>query len=171
MFPQFVPVVTPRACTALWKPSRAKRHLAVWIYRAIGVGLAIAVMELLARIGHQPLARVPFVTSIVLTMGMSDSEPAQPYPVIAGHLLSSVAGFAVLWTLGAGEVSSAVAVGLAALLMLGCRATHPPAGIDAFLVAGLGLPTNWIVNPVVIGAVLLAGYSRVWALGEHRLSR
>ena len=171
MFPQFVPVVTPRACTALWKPSRAKRHLAVWIYRAIGVGLAIAVMELLARIGHQPLARVPFVTSIVLTMGMSDSEPAQPYPVIAGHLLSSVAGFAVLWTLGAGEVSSAVAVGLAALLMLGCRATHPPAGIDAFLVAGLGLPTNWIVNPVVIGAVELAGYSRDWALGEHRLSR
>jgi hypothetical protein len=30
--------------------------LAVWIYRAIGAGLAIAVMELLARIGHQPLA-------------------------------------------------------------------------------------------------------------------
>jgi CBS-domain-containing membrane protein len=145
--------------------------LAAWIYRVIGAGLAIAVMELLARIGHQPLARVPFVTSIVLTMGMPGSEPAQPYPVIAGHLLSSVAGFAVLWTLGAGEVSSAVAVGLAALLMLGCRATHPPAGIDAFLVAGLGLPTNWIVNPVVIGAVLLAGYSWVWALGEHRLSR
>jgi hypothetical protein len=55
--------------------------------------------------------------------------------------------------------------------MLGCRAMHPPAGIDAFLVAGLGLPTNWIVNPVVIGALLLAGYSRVWMLGEHCLSR
>ena len=137
----------------------------------IGAGLAIAVMELLARIGHQPVAGVPFVTSIVATMALPDSEPAQPYPVIAGHLLSSAAGFAVLWALGPGEVSSAVAVGLAALLMLGCRATHPPAGIDAFLVAGLGLPTNWIVNPVLIGAVLLAGYSRVWALGEHRLSR
>ena len=67
----------------------------------------------------------------------------------------------MLWVVGPGEVSSAVAVGLATLLMLGCRAMHPPAGIDAFLVAGLGLPTNWIVNPVVIGAVLLAGYSRV----------
>jgi CBS-domain-containing membrane protein len=145
--------------------------LAVWIYRAIGAGLAIAVMELLALIGHQPLARLPFVTSIVLTMAVPDSEPAQPYPVIAGHLLSSAAGFAVLWTLGPGEVSTPVAVGLAALLMLGCRAMHPPAGIDAFLVAGLGLPTNWIINPVLIGAVLLAAYSRVWALGEHRLSR
>jgi hypothetical protein len=48
---------------------------------------------------------------------------------------------------------------------------HPPAGIDVFLVAGLGLPANWIVNPVVIGAVLLAGYSRVWVLGEHHFSR
>jgi CBS-domain-containing membrane protein len=91
--------------------------------------------------------------------------------VIAGHLLSSAAGFAVLWTLGSDEGSSAVAVSLAALLMLGCRAMHPPAGIDAFLVSGLGLPTNWMVNPVAAGAVPLAGYSRAWALGERRLSR
>jgi hypothetical protein len=41
--------------------------------------------------------------------------------------------------------------------MLGCRAMHPPAGIDAFLVAELGLPTNWIINPVVIGTVLWWG--------------
>jgi CBS-domain-containing membrane protein len=147
------------------------RALAVWIYRAVGAGLAIAVMESLARIGHQPLARIPFVTSIVLTMAMPDSEPAQPYPVIAGHLLSSAAGFAVLWALGPGEASRAVAVGLAALLMLGCRAMHPPAGVDAFLVAGFGLPASWIINPMLIGAVLLAGYSRVWAFGEHHLPR
>jgi CBS-domain-containing membrane protein len=168
---QLIPAVTTRACTALWKPSLARRLLAVWIYRVIGAGLAIAVMQLLARIEHQPVAAVPFVTSILLSMALPDSEPAQPYPVIAGHLLSSAAGFAVLWTLGPGEGSSAVAVGLAALLMLGCRAMHPPAGIDAFLVVGLGLPTNWIVNPVAAGAVLLAGFSRAWALGEHRLSR
>jgi CBS-domain-containing membrane protein len=145
--------------------------MVVWIYRAVGAGLAIAVMELLARIGHQPLARVPFVTSIVLTMSLPDSDGARPYAVVAGHLLSCVAGFAALLCLGSGEIPSAVAVGLAVLLMLGCRAMHPPAGIDAFLVAGLGLPASWIVNPVVIGAVLLVGYSRAWGLGEHRLRR
>jgi CBS-domain-containing membrane protein len=114
------------------------------------------------------LAQVPFVTSIVLTLAAPDSEPAQPYAVAAGHLLSSLAGFAALWCLGPGEVSSAVGVGLAALLMLAARAMHPPAGIDAFQVAWLGLPAWWIVNPVLIGAVLLAGFSRLWAAGERR---
>ncbi len=128
-------------------------------------------MELLARVAHQPLARVPFVTSIVMTMALPDSEPAQPYPVIVGHLLSCAAGFATLWSLGPGEVSSAGAVGLAALLMLIARATHPPAGIDAFLVAELGLPASWILNPVLIGALLLVGFSRLWVFGEHRLQR
>lgn len=109
----------------------AVRQVAIWLYRATGAGMAIAIMELLAGIAHQPLARVPFVTSIVMTMALPDSEPAQPYPVIVGHLLSCAAGLAALWSLGPGEVSSAGAVGLAALLMLMARATHPPAGIDA----------------------------------------
>ena len=145
------------------------RQVAIWLYRAIGAGVAIAIMELLARIAHQPLARVPFVTSIVLTMALPDSEPAQPYSVIGGHLLSCAAGFAALWLSGPGEVSSASAVGLAALLMLLARAMHPPAGIDAFLVAELGLPASWILSPVLLGALLLASFSRLWVLGEHRL--
>ena len=147
------------------------RQVAVWVYRALGAGAAIAIMELLARVGHQPLVRVPFVTSIVLTMAAPDSEPAQPYAVIAGHLLCCAAGFAALWCLGPGETASAVAVGLAALLMLAARATHPPAGIDAFLVAGIGLPLSWIVNPVLIGVVLLVAFSRLWVAGEHRLPK
>jgi hypothetical protein len=55
--------------------------------------------------------------------------------------------------------------------MLAGRAMHPPAGIDAFLVAGLGLPMSWAVSPVLIGALLLAGFSRLWAAGGDRLSQ
>jgi len=147
------------------------RTLLIWLYRALGAGLAIAIMEALARFGHQPLARVPFVTSIVLTLAAPDIEAAQPYAVIAGHLLSSAAGVIALWSLGAGEAASAVAVGLAALLMLACRALHPPAGIDAFLIAWLGLPLGWVGNPVLIGALTLAAFARLWAAGEHRFAR
>jgi CBS-domain-containing membrane protein len=147
------------------------RRLAVWFYRALGAGLAIAIMEALARAGHQPLAQVPFVTSIVMTFAAPDSEPARPYAVVAGHLLSSLAGVIALWCLGAGETAAAVAVGLAVLFMLAARALHPPAGIDGFLIAWLGLKLSWIADPVLIGALLLAGFSRLWAAGEPLVLR
>lgn len=146
-------------------------EVVVFVSRALGAGLAIGIMELLARVAQEPLARVPFVTSIVLALSLPDSEPAQPYAIIVGHLVSSVAGFAALWCLGSGETASAVGVGLAALLMLAVRAMHPPAGIDAFLIAGWGLPASWLLSPVLVGAVLLALFSRLWSIGEHRFAR
>ena len=84
-------------------------------------------------------------------------------------MLSSLAGMAALFCFGPGDAAAAVGVGFAALLMLSCRALHPPAGIDAFLVAQLGLPLAWVVNPVLIGALLLAAFSRLWAAVGHHL--
>jgi CBS-domain-containing membrane protein len=142
-----------------------------WLYRAAGAGVAITLMELLARIGDDQLSRLPFVTSIVLTIALPDSDGAQPYAVIAGHLISTIAGFAALWCLGPGATACAAGVGLATLLMLAARAVHPPAGIDAFLVPLFGLPIFWLINPVLIGAVLLAGFARLWSAGETPLLR
>ena len=56
------------------------------------------------------------------------------------------------------------------MLIVGSRALHPPAGVDAFLIAQLDLPWSWIVNPVLIGAILLAGFSQIWAWGGSYLS-
>lgn len=145
------------------------RQVAIWAYRAAGAGLAIALMEALAQFAEEPVVRIPFVTSIVLTLALPESEPAQPYALIAGHLLSTLAGLVALWCLGPGTTAAAVGVGLATLLMLAARALHPPAGIDGFLVPLLGLPSSWMLNPVLCGAVMLAVYSRLWALGEKRL--
>src|SRR6478672_11865159 len=64
------------------------QQVAIWAYRAAGAGLAIALMEALAQFAGEPVLRVPFVTSIVLTLALPESEPAQPYALIAGHLLS-----------------------------------------------------------------------------------
>jgi CBS-domain-containing membrane protein len=68
-----------------------------------------------------------------------------------------------------GELTSVIGVSLATLLMLATRAIHPPAGIDAFLMASHALPAGWLVNPVLIGAVLLAAFARVWAIAERKL--
>ena len=147
------------------------QQLAVHLYRATGAGIAIALMELLARVADEPLSRVPFVTSIVLVMALPYSPPARPYAIIGGHMFSCAAGLLAVWTLGPGETAVAVALGLALLFMLTFDALHPPAGIDAFLIAALGLPFVWVLSPVLVGTVFLVGYTKVWSAGERWLGR
>jgi CBS-domain-containing membrane protein len=141
------------------------------LYRALGASLAIALMEALADIAQEPISRVPFVTSIVLVMALPDSAPAQPRALIGGHMLSCLAGWLCLTALGPGDMASAVAVGLASLAMISMGTLHPPAGLDAFLIATQGPSLRWIINPVLIGTVLLAVYARLWAVGEYKLLR
>lgn len=145
------------------------RQAGLFLYRAIGTAVAMAIMELLAGYVGEPLWRVPFVTSIVLVTALPHSEASRPYAVVAGHLCSCVAGFATVLVLGAGSTSSAVGVGLAALGMLAIRAPHPPAGIDAFLIAAHGLPVGWIVSPVMTGSALLVLFSQAWTMGERAM--
>ena len=147
------------------------QQIAVHLYRATGAGIAIALMELLARVADEPLSRVPFVTSIVLVMALPESPPARPYAVISGHMLSCLAGLLAVWTLGPGESAIAVALGLSLLFMLTFDALHPPAGIDAFLIAAFGLPLMWVLSPVLIGALFLVGYAKVWSAGERWFER
>ncbi len=126
-------------------------------------------MEWLSAFAGEPLSRVPFVTSIVLVMTIPQSEAARTYAVLVGHASACAAGYAALHLIGAGTEASAVGVGLAGLLMLLLRAPHPPAGIDAFLIAGHDLPLGWSLSPVLAGCVLLVGFSQAWRWGERAL--
>ena len=143
----------------------------IWFHRALGAGIAIGLMELLAYLDGEPLARVPFVTSIVLVTLLPQSEAARPAAIIGGHLLSATAGFVALWLLGPGEAATIVGVGLATLLMAATRLVHPPGGIDAFLIPAGGLPAIWIINPVLIGAIALAVFGGLWFWSERTLRR
>jgi CBS-domain-containing membrane protein len=145
------------------------RELPVLAYRAAGCAIAIAIMEWLSTYAGEPLSRVPFVTSIVLVMMLPRSEAAQPFAVLVGHASACLAGFAALWLAGAGAAASAVGVGLAGFLMLLLKAPHPPAGIDAFLIAGHGLPLAWLLSPVLAGCILLVVFAQAWRWGERAL--
>jgi CBS-domain-containing membrane protein len=138
----------------------------IWLHRAAGAGIGIAVMELLAWLEGENVARIPFVTSIVLVMALPRAEAARPAAVIGGHLLSSLVGVLVLWVLGANELATVAGVSLATLLMVATRLVHPPAGIDAFLIPAFALPASWVVKPVLIGAVLLALFAELWSRAE-----
>lgn len=128
-------------------------------------------MEFMASMGGEPLWRVPFVTSIVLALALSESEPARPRSIIGGQVIACASGLGSLWLLGSGEVASAVAVavGLATAAMLPARTLHPPAGICAFLITAHNLPFTWVVSPVLVGAILLAAFAWTWNAGERRL--
>ena len=104
-------------------------------------------------------------------MALPDSEAARPLTVIAGHFLSSIAGLVAFWAFGSNEFATITGVSLATLLMLATRAVHPPAGIDAFLVPAYALPATWILNPMLSGAVLLAGFASAWSYAERSLRR
>lgn len=138
-------------------------------YRALATGIAVILMEVLAAFASLPLPLVPFVTSIVLTIAAPDTPAARPYPVIAGHMLSTLVGFIVLWSLGPGELQNGLAVALAVLAMLLLKALHPPAALDAFVVTSQGVGGEWAIMPILIGAVLLAVYGRATYWIERKL--
>ena len=92
-------------------------------------------------------------------------------PVGAGIAIGAMELLARWETLGSNEFATAVGVGLATLLMLATRTLHPPAGINAFLVPANALSAWWVLNPVLLGSILLAAFPRIWALSERALRR
>jgi CBS-domain-containing membrane protein len=133
---------------------------------AAGGALCIGLMEYLSARAEFPLMTVPFATSIVLVMGMPEAAPAQPRPLIGGHLVATLVGLAVLNLAGPSPWAAALAVGLAMAVMHATGTFHPPAGIDALIVVNYGLSWAFLAVPVAAGAVLLALCALVW----HRLA-
>ena len=77
----------------------------------------------------------------MLVLAVPESEAASPRCVILGHFGSAVAGYTALAMMGPGDVTSAVAIGMALFVMISTRTLHPPAGMDAFLI-GLNGPAR-----------------------------
>jgi CBS-domain-containing membrane protein len=127
-----------------------------------GAAIAIGAMQWFSIAGHYPLAIIPFATSIVLVIGSPDAEPAQPRALIGGHVVSTLAGLALLKLTGPGAWAAAAGVGLAVLLMYLTGTFHPPAGINPLLVISNNLPWTFLFAPVLAGALLLTAFAYVW---------
>jgi CBS-domain-containing membrane protein len=134
---------------------------------AAGGAAAIALMELLSMRANYPLFAVPFATSIVLVMGMPETEAAQPRALVGGHIVSTIVGLAVGLVAGPSPWAAAVAVGLAMAAMHVTRTFHPPAGIDPLVVVVNSMGWSFLLAPVAAGACLLAVFAYAW----HNLIR
>jgi CBS-domain-containing membrane protein len=127
-----------------------------------GAAIAVAIMEAFSARAHFPLVAVPFATSIVLVLGSPWSAPAQPRPLIGGHLVATFVGLLLVKLFGPGPWIAALAVGLAMVAMHLTETFHPPAGIDPLVVVVNDMSWSFLIAPVGVGALLLALFAFAW---------
>lgn len=103
----------------------------------------------------------------VLVFAAPHSLFAQPWPVLAGNLLSALVGVACHRLLPDPTLAAAAAVALAIAVMHGARCIHPPGGATA-LAAVIGGPDihqlgfAYALVPVGISSLLLVAVGVAW---------
>nr|WP_320116539.1 HPP family protein [uncultured Desulfuromonas sp.] len=139
------PLVGPRSSMTF--------HDSLWSFLSGTFG--ILVIFWLTELLDFPLLIGSFGASAVLLFGAADSPLAQPRNVIAGHVVSAVVAVCVVALLGTGQLAIAVAVGLAIFVMNVTHTTHPPGGATALIGVQGGAGPEYIVIPVLLGALIL----------------
>lgn len=126
---------------------------ALWSFISGTFGiLAIYAFTLLV---DYPLLIGSFGASAVLLFGASQSPLAQPRNLIGGHVISAMVAVAMVALFGSGPLSIACAVGLAIFAMQLTHTTHPPGGATALIGVQAAVGPEYIVVPVLIGAIIL----------------
>jgi CBS-domain-containing membrane protein len=98
--------------------------------------------------------------SAVLLFGVPHGSLSQPWPVIAGHVISAVIGVACARCLPQTPLAAACAVGLSIAAMQQLRCIHPPGGATAFTAVMGGqavheLGYQFVLVPVLANALLM----------------
>ncbi|MEO6709071.1 MAG: HPP family protein, partial [Planctomycetota bacterium] len=93
--------------------------------------------------------------SAVLLFGANESPLAQPRNLVGGHVLSSIVAVLVVAAWGSTPLTTALAVGLALLVMNVTHTTHPPGGATALIGVQAAAGPGFILVPVLAGALIL----------------
>lgn len=126
-----------------------------WLKAGAGAALALTFVAWLGEHSGAALLIAPFGATCVLLFAHPDSPLSQPANVIGGHLLATAVALIMDPLMADTPFAIAAAVGVAIALMLLLRLTHPPAGADPLLVMTLHPGWDFLVTPVLAGAVVL----------------
>ncbi len=96
----------------------------------------------------------------VLLFAVPHGALAQPWPALAGHLLSAVIGVTCARQIDQIWLAASMAVGLSVLVMHYARCLHPPGGATALLAVIGGddihaLGYHYVLEPVMLNALTL----------------
>lgn len=160
-------------------PAVARPPLAEAVRAGLGALVALALVGLLVLgptvdLGLGLYLIAPFGASSVLLFAVPNSPLAQPWSVIVGNTVAALVGVAVCLVVPDPTARIALAVGGSILVMLLCRAAHPPAGAVAMTAAmnpeavqHLGF---WFaLAPVALGSAALVALAIPYArlTGRH----
>lgn len=97
----------------------------------------------------------PFGASCVLAFGLWNAPLSQPRNIIGGHLVATLVGLTIYHLFGNNPYTLGTGVGLAIFFMMLTKTTHPPAGADPIVVILGASSWNYIINPVLIGSIII----------------
>ena len=133
----------------------------------IGAGVTIAILSYitfqstLAGTNYGLWLAASFGSSVVVVFGYPDNEFAQPKNVILGHLLCALIGviFVTLFKISQDRtiffLAIGLAVGIAVMLMMALKITHPPAGGNTIVVMLTQDSFQFLIFPIMVGAVTI----------------
>ena len=133
----------------------------------IGAGVTIAILSYitfqstLAGTNYGLWLAASFGSSVVVVFGYPDNEFAQPKNVLFGHLLCAFIGiiFVTLFKISQDRtiffLAIGIAVGIAVMLMMALKITHPPAGGNTIVVMLTQDSFQFLIFPIMVGAITI----------------
>ena len=133
----------------------------------IGAGVTITILayityqSILAGTNYGLWLAASFASSVVVVFGYPHNEFAQPKNVVLGHLLCALIGiiFVTLFKISQDRsiffLAVGLAVGIAVMLMMAFKITHPPAGGNTIVVMLTQDSFQFLIFPIMVGAITI----------------
>ncbi len=145
------------------------KKLICWppLLAGIGAGVTIAILayitfqSTLAGTNYGLWLTASFGSSVAVVFGYPDIEFSQPKNVLLGHLLCALVGviFVTLFKISQDRtiffLMIGLAVGIAVMLMMAFKITHPPAGGNTIVVMLAQDSFQFIIFPIMVGAITI----------------
>ena len=120
-----------------------------------GSFVAIALLAYLSYYSRYPMIAAPMGATSVLLYGVPQSPLSQPRNVIAGSVIGAIVAVLCLKLFGTAPWVMAAAVATTILVMKCTRTVHPPAGAVALVGVMSNVSWDFIIAPVLLGAVVM----------------
>ena len=133
----------------------------------IGAGVTIGILayitfqSILAGTNYGLWLAASFGSSVVVVFGYPENEFAQPKNVLFSHLLCALVGviFVTLFKISQDRsiffLAIGLAVGIAVMLMMAFKITHPPAGGNTIVVMLTQDSFQFLIFPIMVGAITI----------------